>query len=146
MHGSKAFDRISGALLLLIGCGAMWHGYDLQVAFAADPIGPKAFPIIVGIMLVLSGASILLRPQKVEWETGDYGRVAVVAAASLVYPFLLIPLGFVPATAVLGFVVAKAMRGRTMQAAIGAVCVAAAILLIIDIGLGLGLPRGPLGI
>lgn len=146
MAANRTFDRISGLILLLLGIGAAWHGYGLQVAFAADPVGPKAFPIITGLVLVICGASIVLRPSEVVWETGDYGRVILVAAASLVYPLILVPLGFVPATAILGFLVAKAFKGNTLQSAIGSICMAGAIFLLIDVGLGLGLPRGPLGI
>ncbi|MGH6861269.1 MAG: tripartite tricarboxylate transporter TctB family protein [Phyllobacterium sp.] len=146
MAASTAFDRMGGAILMLLGAGAAWHGHGLEVAFAADPVGPKAFPIIVGLILAVCGASILLRPSEVEWHAGDYGRVIAVAAASLAYPLLLEPLGFVPATALLGFVVAKALKGGTVQSAISSICMAAVILLLIDVGLGLGLPRGPLGI
>jgi putative tricarboxylic transport membrane protein len=146
MAANRTFDRISGLIVLLIGIGAAWHGYGLQVAFAADPVGPKAFPIIAGLILAICGASIALHPSGMKWETGDYGRVIVVAAASLIYPLLLVPIGFVPATSVLGFSVAKAFKGGTLQSAIGSICMASAILLLIDISLGLGLPRGPLGI
>lgn len=146
MAANTTIDRISGLILLLIGVGAIWHGYGLQVAFAADPIGPKAAPIIVGLVLTLCGANILLRPQAVKWEGGDCGRVISVAVASLIYPLLLEPLGFVPATAILGFIVAKTLKGGTVQSVIGSIVMASVILLLIDVGLGLGLPRGPLGI
>lgn len=146
MAESALFDRISGLLVLLIGIGAVWHGYGLEVAFASDPIGPKAFPVIVGLILVLCGASIALRPAAMTWEAGDYGKIALVAAASLAYPFILLPLGFVPATSLLGFLCALAFKGRPVPAAIGSVAMAAAIFALIDLGLGLGLPRGPLGV
>jgi putative tricarboxylic transport membrane protein len=146
MAANRISDRISGLILLMLGIGAAWHGYGLQVAFAADPIGPKAFPIIAGLILTISGASVALRPSEVQWEFGDRGRVILVAAASLVYPLILVPLGFVPATAILAFLVAKAFKGATVKSAIAATCIAGAISLLIDLGLGLGLPRGPLGI
>ena len=86
---AKTLDRASGALLLLLGIGAIWHAQSLSVPFAADPIGPKAFPTIAGAVLALAGASILLRPEAIEVEAGHRMRVASVAIASLVYPFLL---------------------------------------------------------
>lgn len=145
MAASAIFDRISGIVVLLLGLGAIWHGVSLEVAFAADPVGPKAFPIIVGLILLVCGASIVLRPTAMTWEAGDYGRIVLVAAASLVYPFILVPLGFVPATAILGFLCALAFKGRPVPALVGAVATAAVIFALIDLGLGLGLPRGPLG-
>lgn len=145
MAANLTFDRVAGAILALLGAGAIWHGYGLQVAFAADPIGPKAFPIIVGLILLISGASIALRPQQMVWEAGDYRRVVLIAVAALIYPFILVPLGFVPATSILGILCAKAFRGRTVPSIIGSIATACVIFVLIDIGLGLGLPRGPLG-
>jgi putative tricarboxylic transport membrane protein len=139
-------DRIAGALFLLVGIGAIWHAWSLDVPFAADPVGPKVFPMVVGAILAIAGAAILLRPDHVEWERGDYGRVILVAVASLVYPLVLDPLGFVPATTLLCFACAKAFRGPTLGSAIASVALAGSFLLLIDILLGLPLPRGPLGI
>ena len=145
MADGAIFDRISGVLVLLLGVGAVWHGLSLEVAFAADPVGPKAFPIIVGLILLVCGASIALRPTAMAWEVGDYGRILLVALSSLAYPFILLPLGFVPATAILGFLCALAFKGRPVPALIGSVIMAIVIFALIDLGLGLGLPRGPLG-
>ncbi len=143
---AKTVDRASGALLLLLGIGAVWHAQTLSVPFASDPIGPKAFPTIAGAILVLAGASILFRPEAIEVETGHRMRVVGVAVASLVYPFLLLPLGFVPATALLGLVTARAFRGPWVGSIVASILLAATFLLIIDTALGLPLPRGPLGI
>lgn len=143
---AKTLDRASGALLLLLGIGAIWHAQTLSVPFASDPIGPKAFPTIAGAILAVAGSSILLRPEAIEVEIGHKWRVAAVAAASLVYPFLLIPLGFVVATAILSLVTARAFRGPWVGSIIASIALSLAFLLIIDTGLGLPLPRGPLGI
>ena len=146
MHAGLSGDRITGAFFLLIGIFAVWHGWSLDVAFAADPVGPKVFPMVVGAVLAVAGAAILLRPEDVTWEVGDYGRVLVVAGASFVYPLILEPIGFVPATALLCFATGKAFRGPTVGTAIASIALAGAFLLLIDTVLGLPLPRGPLGI
>ena len=85
---AKTVDRASGALLLLLGIGAIWHAQSLSVPFASDPIGPKAFPTIAGAVLALAGASIMLRPEAIDVEAGHRMRVASVAIASLVYDAL----------------------------------------------------------
>jgi len=139
-------DRIAGGLLLLVAAGAIWHAQSLVVPFAADPIGPKAFPTVVGVVLALAGASILFAPGRVEWQARDWGRVLAVAGSSLAYPLVVEPLGFVAATAALCFLVALAFRGGVLKSAIAAVALAVAFLILIDLVLGLPLPRGPLGI
>lgn len=145
MAASAAYDRLTGTVFLMLGVGAIWHAVNLRVAFAADPVGPKAFPAIVGAVLAVAGAALLVRPGKVAWESGAWLKVAAVATASIVYPLLLIPLGFIAATSLLNLVLARALGGRWVKSIIGSVILAAAIFALIDLLLGLPLPRGPLG-
>jgi len=37
-------DRILGLALIALGLGAAWSAMQLQVPFAADPLGPSPFP------------------------------------------------------------------------------------------------------
>lgn len=144
MAASATFDRALGLVFLLLGIGAIWHAQSLEVAFAADPIGPKPFPTIVGGVLALAGAALLIRPESLEWHPGSWGKIVAVAGASLLYPELLIPLGFVPATSLLCLVLARALGGRWVQSVVGSILVAVVIFALIDLALGLPLPRGPL--
>lgn len=138
-------DRVTGLIFMLLGSGAMWHAQGLSVAFSADPLGPKVFPTIVGGIMAISGAAMLIRPENVAWEGGRWARVALVAVASLVYPLLLVPLGFIVATTLLMVVIARMLDGGWVQSAIGSLALAAGIFLIIDPLLGLPLPKGALG-
>jgi len=143
---TTAYDRALGLVFLALGIGAIMHAYGLEVAFASDPIGPKAFPILVGGMLALTGAVLVVSPEAQQWHPGSWGKVIAVAAASLIYPALLIPLGFVPATSLLCLVLARALKGTWTNSAIASVAVAVVIFVLIDFLLGLPLPRGPLGL
>lgn len=139
-------DRILGIVFLAVAIGAAWHAQTLDVPFAADPVGPRVFPTLVALLLGVCGAAILFRPQKGDWEIGHVGRVVLVAVASLVYPYLLGPIGFVPATSCLCFLLALAFGARPVAGAISAVVTSFVLLLVIDYLLDLPLPRGPLGI
>lgn len=145
MEKGTTLDRLTGLVFALLGLGAIWHAHGLQVAFSSDPVGPKAFPMIIGGVMFLAGAALVVRPHDVEWEGGRWPLVALVAMASLVYPLLLIPLGFVLATTLLSFIVARALGGGWWQSAVAGAALSAAIFLLIDILLGLPLPTGPLG-
>jgi putative tricarboxylic transport membrane protein len=138
-------DRVLGGLLILLAAGAAWHAQTLVVPFAADPVGPRAFPTIVAAVLGLSGLALMIRPGPVTTEFGAWPRAVAIALASLVYPLLLQPLGFVPATALLCFVCALAFRARPVGAAVSAVITAVAFFVLLDRLLDLPLPRGPLG-
>jgi putative tricarboxylic transport membrane protein len=139
-------DRVVGLLCILLGLGAAWHAQALEVAFAADPVGPKVFPTVVGAVLALSGAILVIRPGAVAIEIGAWRRSGTILAACLVYPLLLQPLGFILATTCLCFVAALAFHARPMPAAISAVGTAVVFFVLLDRILDLPLPRGPLGI
>ena len=75
MMEGTLLDRLTGFVFLFIGIGAMWHAQSLDVAFSADPVGPKVFPTIVGAITAVAGAVVLVRPQSSRWEGGRWGRV-----------------------------------------------------------------------
>ena len=139
-------DRVLGGVLVLLAAAAAWHAQTLVVPFAADPVGPKVFPTIVAAVLALSGLALLVRPSRVVMEFGMWPRAMAILAASFMYPLLLQPLGFVPATTILCFVSALAFRGRLIGAAVAGVLTAVAFFVLLDRLLDLPLPRGPLGI
>jgi len=139
-------DRVLGGLLILVAAAAAWHAQTLVVPFAADPVGPRVFPTIVAAVLALSGIALMVRPGHVVIEFGAWSRAVAIVAASLLYPLLLQPLGFVPATALLCFVSALAFRGRPLGAAVAALLTSVAFFVLLDRLLDLPLPRGPLGV
>jgi putative tricarboxylic transport membrane protein len=132
--------------LVLLGAAAIWHAQTLVVPFAADPVGPRVFPTIVAAVLAICGFILLLRPGEVDVEFGAWPRAFAIVAASLVYPLLLLPLGFILATALLCFVSSLAFHGRLMASAISAVVTSVLFFVLLDRLLDLPLPRGPLGI
>ena len=139
-------DRVLGGVLVLLAAAAAWHAQTLVVPFAADPVGPRVFPTIVAAVLALSGLALMVRPGRVVMEFGAWPRAIAILAASLLYPLLLLPLGFVPATALLCFVSALAFRARPIGAAVAATITAVVFFVLLDRLLDLPLPRGPLGL
>jgi putative tricarboxylic transport membrane protein len=139
-------DRLVGMICILLGAGAIWHAQTLNVPFAADPVGPRVFPTIIGAVLALAGCVLAIRPGRVELEFGTWRRALVVLVASLIYPLLLLPLGFILATTLLCFAGALAFRARPLPAAMSAVATSITFFVLLDTLLDLPLPRGPLGI
>lgn len=139
-------DRLVGVICIMLGGAAIWHAQTLHVPFAADPVGPRLFPTIIGAVLVLAGGVLAGRPGRVELEFGTWPRALAVLVASLIYPLLLLPLGFILATALLCFAGSLAFRARPLPAAVSAVATAVTFFVLLDTVLDLPLPRGPLGI
>ena len=139
-------DRLVGFICVLLGAGAVWHAQTLHVPFAADPVGPRVFPTLIGAVLILAGGILAAQPGVVRLEFAAWPRALLVLVASLIYPLLLLPRGFITATALLCFAGALAFHARPLPAAASAVATAVIFFVLLDKLLDLPLPRGPLGI
>lgn len=88
--------RVPGLLLVLAGVGIGLEATTFEVRFMTDPVGPKALPYLVALMLLLAGAQGLLRPDPAgSWPARS--AIPKLVAATLVfltYSVALAPLGF----------------------------------------------------
>ena len=89
-------DRILGGFCVALAAFYIWGATQIQLSFISDPVGPRTFPIIIAVLVGLSGLVILLRPDPdPEWPAS--GRLLEIAAAVIVlvaYAQLLPELGF----------------------------------------------------
>jgi len=139
-------DRLLGLALLALGAGIAWHAQSLEVAFAADPIGPRAFPTLVGLVIAGCGGFVAWRPVT-RWEKAEQVIPGLATIAAMgAYALLLVPLGFIPATFLLCLVIALSFAARPLQAVLVAALTAPGLWLLLDRLLDLPLPRGPLGV
>jgi putative tricarboxylic transport membrane protein len=141
-----ADDRWLGALLLLLAATAAWQARGYRVAFIADPVGPRAFPLVAAALVALGGGWIALRP-----ATGAGGparapiaRLGAAAAALALYPVALPVLGFITATGALMWLLALLFGGRGVRAALAGLLIAAAMYALFVYALGVPLPIGRL--
>jgi putative tricarboxylic transport membrane protein len=47
-------DRIFGLVTLFVALAFIASATQIQASFLADPVGPKTFPIIIGIVAAIS--------------------------------------------------------------------------------------------
>lgn len=144
MTGRGMTDRVLGAALAALGAAAIWAAQSLEVLFLGDPVGPKPFPTAAGVVLLVCGALVALRPgPAVAWPPpGRLGAIALAAAALAAYALLMRPLGFVLATA-LAVAVSSAVFGARPWAAAGlGLSVGAGLFLLFDRALEIPLPLG----
>ena len=87
--------------MLLLAAAYLYATWALPTMAIGDPLGPKAFPYLLGILLVMSSALLLLesltRNRVFDEARGRVSRprtVAGVAAASCLFFALLEPLGY----------------------------------------------------
>jgi Tripartite tricarboxylate transporter TctB family len=116
-------DYLAGALMFLIGLGAMLQGRAYHVGTLTD-MGPGFFPVALGIIMALSGISIVIvakvavppedieKRQPPEWAAWAHILISIVAFVVLgKYG------GLVPATFALVFISALADRKNSSKSA-----------------------------
>ena len=89
-------DRIAGALLLVVAVAVWAEATTFDVAFLTDPVGPKALPFVVALMLAAGGIRTLTRPREEITLPGRSGlnRIASAFTVFLLYAACLPWLGF----------------------------------------------------
>ncbi len=139
-------DRILGGLSVALAAFYIWAATQIQLSFISDPVGPRIFPIIVAVMVGLSGLVILLRPDA-EPQWPGAGRLLEIGAAVVVlvaYAQLLPVFGFLLCTAVAATFLSWRLGSTPVQAAIAGVIIAIGIYMVFKSTLGLSLAKGPL--
>ncbi|MFD1696193.1 tripartite tricarboxylate transporter TctB family protein [Roseibium aestuarii] len=140
-------DRIFGAIGLLLAAGYAWAALIIEESFLSDAVGPKAFPLIIAVVLALASLAIFLKPDAdPHWPS--LGRLLEIFAAGgvmVVYALALPELGFVIATALAaGYLTWRLGSGALGSVATG-ICTSLGIYVVFHLVLGLSLAKGPLG-
>ena len=160
-------DAVAGLVIVALGGWVLWQAAQLRAGPGYAAVGPRVFPVIVGLGLLGSGAAVLggaLRAARAAARAGagavvasgvggerpveeptDWTALLAMAACLAAYVALFRPLGFVLAS--IGFFVAGAwaLGSRAWVRDL----VAGALVSVITFGvftwlLGLELPAGPL--
>ncbi|MCO5112295.1 MAG: tripartite tricarboxylate transporter TctB family protein [Burkholderiaceae bacterium] len=130
-------DRILGALCLALGAAMAWaaRGYAAEISY--EPVGPRAFPLLLAAVLALAGTWLVVAPGRAAPAGGtpvlaptsrpDGVAVLLCAGSVLVYGAVFQWLGFVLATTLMALPVGRAFGG-TLRASLAG-----------GLGLGLGL-------
>lgn len=139
-------DRVLGAVCVAASAAMAWAAQDYAAAISYEPVGPRAFPLLLATGLGLSGLWLVLRPSA---GTGAFHGVpwkatSLCAAAVLVYALLFQRLGFPLATALMALPVGLAFGGSWKQALAGGAALGLVLYLLFDKVLDVVLPAGPL--
>lgn len=140
-------DRLLGIAALCFAAFLTWFGYDLEAPFSYEPVGPKAFPLLLALIIALCGVRLVLKGgNNVEANPpGANMRIMSMAACLAAYAFLFQWMGFIIATALMAIVVGRLFGGSWGKVLIGGVLMGLALFVLFDIGLDVVLPAGLLG-
>ena len=140
-------DRIFGGIGLTLALFFIWQATLIQESFISDEVGPKTFPIIIGVVLGLSSLYCLVKPDPAPtWPT--YGRLAEIGLAVAVmvaYAVALPELGFLIATLIASAYLSWRLGTAPLPALLVGALTSGGIYVVFRMILGLSLARGPLG-
>ena len=134
--------RVGALAALAVGVLAGWQARRLGVGSLTAP-GPGLWPLIVSVVLVLTGAAVALRPGDDAEAIGREAWIVVLGSLSLVaYTLLFEVLGFeIPTVALLVFWL-KVLGGETWRTAVTvALGATVSVYLVFLLALGVALPH-----
>ncbi len=139
-------DRLLGAVCVVASAAMAWAAQDYAAAISYEPVGPRAFPLLLAVGLGLSGLWLVLRPTAGSAAFSDvpWKATALCAAAVLVYALLFQWLGFALATTLMALPVGMAFGGSWKQSLAGGAALGLVLFLLFDKVLDVVLPTGPL--
>lgn len=98
------YDRIFAGVLVVLSGLIAWTAYQFDVPFQYEPLGPKAFPIILSALLALASLWLLVKPSADDWHPSGalLGKLLGALVLMYVYASLYAPVGFIIATTLVG--------------------------------------------
>jgi len=143
-------DRIFGLVVLMVALAYIVSATQIQTSFLADPVGPKAFPILVGSIAALCGLVMMVKPDPdPQWPIFKTFIALLVAVVVLVaYAYALKPFGFLIPTAITAAILSYQISPKINTALIAGIGLSVGLFVLFKFALGLGLvpfPKGLIG-
>lgn len=137
-------DRIAGVFLLLLSIWYTLEATTFEVSMVADPLGPSAFPLLIGILLAICSIFLIIRPdQNPAWpQRSAWIKMGIIIGSFVLYANVIRPLGFIVATSLEMIVLSLVFNGPPLKAIISSVLFSLFLYILFSFALDLGLPRG----
>jgi putative tricarboxylic transport membrane protein len=140
-----ASDRIFGLVATLLALAYIASASNIQTSFLSDPVGPRVFPIIIGVIGALSAMFMVLRPDpEPGWPAArTFIALGIAVLVLVAYAYALKPLGFLLPTAVVAAVLSYQISPRKRFASLTGISLSLGLFLVFRFALGLGLVAFP---
>ncbi len=137
-------DRMTGGLMLVLSVVYAYQATHFNVGFMADPIGPKAFPLIIAAFMFLVSLYLVFRPDpEPEWPVRRvWINKGLVLVSFVLYAYALVPLGFLLSTTLQVTFLAFMFKGKIWKGLAAAVVASLILYSIFVYLLGIPLPLG----
>ncbi|WP_298974804.1 tripartite tricarboxylate transporter TctB family protein [uncultured Roseobacter sp.] len=142
-----ASDRIFGLVTLFVALGYIASATQIQTSFLTDPVGPKAFPMLIGAVAALCSLVMIVKPDPdPDWPMlRTWGALAIAVIVLIIYAYALKPLGFVIPTVFAAGILSYQISPRMVPAALSGAGLSIGLFLLFKYALGLSLVGFPKG-
>ena len=140
-------DRLLGVMALLFSAFLAWHGVGLLAAFSYEPVGPRAFPLLLSALIGLCGLVLTWKGgNKVEPNLpGVNRRILMMVGLLAFYAASFVWLGFMLSTAIMTAMIGRLFGGSWIKSAAGGLIMSVLFYILFDRVLDVVLPVGLLG-
>lgn len=142
-------QRLFLAAWLVPALAMIYIGSAYQAPFAYEPVGPRAFPLLMLGLLATGLVYLLIHPTPLADDPDElppgvegYRKVGLGIALLLGFALAFEPLGFIPASTLAGLCFARLYGGRWLPSLGLAVVMALGLYLLFDRLLDVPLPLG----
>lgn len=137
-------EKILGGVLLFISLAGMWIARSLEAPISYEPVGPRAFPMLVLALLGICAVALMLEKKSdTTWPPAAVlQHIGVLFLIVLAYAWLFDKLGFVLSTALMVIPIARFFGSSWKQGVFGGVGLGVGLFILFDRLLDVALPTG----
>ena len=140
-------DRLLGVIALLFSAFLAWFGVGIEAAFSYEPVGPRAFPLLLSGLIGLCGLVLTWKGgSKIDPnQPGVNSRILMMVGVLSFYAAGFVWLGFILSTAIMTTMIGRLFGGSWRNSVAGGVCMSLLFYVLFDRVLDVVLPAGILG-
>ena len=146
-------QRIFASVLLVVCAGLAIMAWPYQAAFSYEPVGPRAFPLLMLALMALGLIYMIFRPSPVVHSEEDpqldrqtLTKIGLCVLLLLVFAGTFEPLGFILSSALVGIPMARLYGGRWLPSIVIISLMSVALYLLFDKAMDVPLPLGLLDV
>lgn len=146
-------QRIFAALLLLACAGLAVMAWPYQAPFSYEPVGPRAFPLLMLGLMAVALLYLVIRPTPIvhtdeepPLDRETLTKIGVCIVLLLVFAGLFEPLGFILSSILIGIPMARLYGGRWVPSVVVVIAMSVGLYLLFDKAMDVPLPLGLLSV
>jgi len=150
---SMLLQRIFAAALLLACIGLALMAWPYQAAFSYEPVGPRAFPLLLLGLMGLALIYMMIRPQATKHTDDEPAldqptliKIGICVALLLVFAGTFESLGFILSSMLIGIPMARLYGGRWLPSVVIITLMSVGLYLLFDKTMDVPLPLGLLDV